>query len=172
MDKKNVTRTKNPVLDSLCHQASWGPCTAPALRVWLTTRRRIPWGRKGQNHVAMYFMQMLRYSQPQTFLLKDFLLRTFSLVMSRSATEYLSHLMYVLTVYSALWNCLSMSVNSSNTLLADHSSTYGKETNNNLGKDGKWTCQENRKRKGRSTGQVESLLCHFTWLLLDSTSHI
>lgn len=48
---------------------------------------------------------------------------TFSLVMSRSPTEYLSHLIYVLTVYNALWNCLSISVSSSKTLLADHSNT-------------------------------------------------
>lgn len=49
--------------------------------------------------------------------------RTFSLVMSSRPTEYLSQFRYARTVYKALWNCRSMSVSSSNTLLADHNSS-------------------------------------------------
>lgn len=86
-------------------------------------------------------MKLLKVEQPEVkaeaFFRPSSTVRTFSLVMSRSPTEYLSALIYVLTVYKALWNCLSISVNSSKTLLADHSNTYSKEENHCL-----WLSQE------------------------------
>lgn len=88
-------------------------------------------GEKPINHMALYFVS--GFVPDRTLGKLDFVLHTLSLVMSRSPTEYLSQLIYVLTVYRALWNCLSISVSSSKTLLADHSNTYGKINNQCLG---------------------------------------
>lgn len=106
--------------------------------------------------------------------------------MSKSPTEYLSHLIYVLTVYKALWNCLSISVNSSKTLLADHSNTYNKEKHHCslhfhehlihsilfLVFSAAWKWRTLPKYVCLEKIQVNLLLCVFTWLLLDSTSHM
>lgn len=128
-------------MDLLCHPVSWGLCMAPALLVWLPTHRRIPGAEKAKI-MLLYTAILINFN-----FFSDFPVHTFSLVMSRSPTEYLSHLINVLTVYKALWNCLSISVNSSKTLLADHSSTYMAKKMSNIfhlflakNRPDKWIC--------------------------------
>lgn len=137
---KNLTVWKGLNLGS-SHATTWAPG-----RIWLP-RNSLDWAEaavpgvkcmfimhgdlgftpalRSNNKWAQQYLSVVPATQEAGLLEpkgSDFL--TFCLVISSRPTEYLSQLRKARTVYRALWNCLSISVSSSKTLLPDHSSIW------------------------------------------------